>query len=172
MRLTPPWRKALLTLHVTTAVGWLGVDVVQLTLGVAGLTGADPAVVYPALGLVGQVLFVPLSVLVWLVGVVSALCTPWGLVRHWWVVTKLAITTVMLMLVLFLLRPNLVLAGDLGAALPDATRFDLVIAGAVPSTLLVVATVLSIWKPWGRVRKQADREHGRHVERRLREPVR
>ena len=84
MRLTPRGRKALLTLHVATAVGWLGVDLVQLTLGAAGLTGHRPDVVYPAIGLIGQVLFVPLSVLVWVVGVVSAAVTPWGLLRHRW----------------------------------------------------------------------------------------
>src|SRR4051812_31933855 len=83
MRMTPGWRKALLTLHVITAVGWLGVDLVQLTFAIAGTTGADKAVVYPALGFIGLNLFVPLSFAVWLVGVVSSLFTPWGLLRHW-----------------------------------------------------------------------------------------
>ena len=31
MRLPPRWRKAVLTVHVMTAVGWLGVDLVLLT---------------------------------------------------------------------------------------------------------------------------------------------
>ncbi len=46
MRLPPAWRKALLTLHVVTAVGWLGVDLVQLVLAAAGATsrgdGCEP----------------------------------------------------------------------------------------------------------------------------------
>src|SRR5262249_13844822 len=33
MKFTPRWRKAVLTLHVASAVGWLGVDLVLLTLG-------------------------------------------------------------------------------------------------------------------------------------------
>jgi hypothetical protein len=48
MRLPPRWRMAVLTVHVITAVGWLGVDLVLLTFGIAGLSGADPDLVYPA----------------------------------------------------------------------------------------------------------------------------
>jgi hypothetical protein len=157
MRLSPGGRKALLTVHVATAVGWLGTDVVLLTLGIAGLAGTDPGVVYPAAGLVGTVLFVPLSVVVWLVGVLGAVLTPWGLLRHWWVVAKLAITTVMLGLVWFALRPGLQAARDLGAAVPDDTRGQLVAAPIVSSSLLIVMTVLSTYKPWGRVGRRPGR---------------
>ena len=154
MSLSPGWRKALLTLHVATAVGWLGVDVVLLVLGVAGRAGVDAAVVYPAMGLIGRMLFVPLSLLAWLVGVVNAVLTPWGLLRHRWVLSKLVLTTLMLIPILFLLLPNLTAAWELGAALPDRTRLDLVMAPAVSSTLLVAATLLSTYKPWGRTRWQ------------------
>jgi hypothetical protein len=151
MKLSPSWRKALLTAHVATAVGWLGADAVLLTLGIAGLRGTNPDVVYPAAGLVGTVLFAPLGVVVWLVGVLEAVLTPWRLIRHWWVVTKLAITTAMVGLVLFVLLPSLRTATDLGAALPQQNRVQLVIAGSVSSTLLIIATMLSSYKPWGRV---------------------
>ncbi|MBM0232727.1 hypothetical protein JNW91_13170 [Micromonospora sp. STR1_7] len=149
-RIPPTARKALLTLHLVTSLGWLGTDLVLLTLGVAVQRGADPAVVYPVTALLGTVLFAPLSVLVWLVGVVSALLTPWGLLRYRWVLAKLALTTVMVGLVLFLLTPNLRHAGELGAALPTRDRADLVIAPAVSTSLMIIATVLSTYKPWGR----------------------
>lgn len=148
--LSPPWRKFVLTAHIATAVGWLGVDLVLLTLGIAGLAGADPAVVYPAQSLVGRVLFTPLCVLVWLIGVANAMLTPWGLARHWWVLVKLLLTTLMLGLVLFLLYPGLTEAGELAGDLPSRDRVNMVVAPAVSSTLLVVATVLSTYKPWGR----------------------
>lgn len=154
MKLSSPWRKALLTLHVVTAVGWLGVDLVLLTLNVAGARGANPGVVYPAIGLVGQTLFVPLSVLAWLVGVASALLTPWGLVRHRWVLVKMIIATVMLGAVVFALLPNLRTAAELGAATPPDAREGLLAASIVSSTLLVIATVLSTYKPWGRIRRR------------------
>jgi hypothetical protein len=153
MKFAPRWRKAVLTAHVVTAVGWLGVDLVLLTFGVAGLSGADPDLVYPAQSLVGRLLFVPLSVLVWLIGVVNAIGTPWGLLRHRWVLVKLVLTTVMLGLVLFLLYPGLVEAGAAAGALPRRDRVNLVVAPAVSTSLLLFATVLSTYKPWGRLRR-------------------
>jgi hypothetical protein len=154
MNLPPRWRKAVLTTHVVTAVGWLGVDLVQLTLGIAGLAGTDAAVIYPAFGLIGTVLFLPLSFLVWLVGIVNALYTPWGLLKHWWVVTKLAVVTLMLGLVVFALYPNLADAWTLGAATPHQTRLNLVVAPSVSTSLLIFATVLSTYKPWGRTARR------------------
>ncbi|WFE52444.1 hypothetical protein [Micromonospora sp. WMMD1155] len=151
-RIPPAARKGLLTLHLVTSLGWLGTDLVLLTLGIAVQRGGDPAVLYPVGALVGTVLFAPLSILVWLVGVASALLTPWGLLRYRWVLVKLVLTTVMVGLVLFLLTPNLRHAGALSAALPARDRADLVIAPAVSTSLMIIATVLSTYKPWGRQR--------------------
>ena len=122
MHFPPRWRKAVLTVHVVTAVGWLGVDLVLVTFGVAGLAGADPDLVYPAQSLIGRALFVPLSVAVWVIGVVNALGTPWGLLRHRWVLVKFLLTTAMLVLVLVLLRPGLAEAGELAGDLPRRDR--------------------------------------------------
>jgi hypothetical protein len=152
MKVSPRWRKALLTLHIATAVGWLGADLVLLTFGVAGLRGTDPALVYPAAELVGRYVFAPLSLAVLLIGVLSALLSPWRLLRYWWVVTKLSIVAVMVVLVFVLLLPGLDQAGGLGPALPERDRINLVVAPSVSSTLLLIATVLSTYKPWGRVR--------------------
>ncbi|MFG2059216.1 hypothetical protein ACGFI9_34880 [Micromonospora sp. NPDC048930] len=152
-RLSPAGRKALLTLHLVTSLGWLGADLVLLTLGIAGLRGADPEVVYPTAGLLVTWLFAPLSVAVWLVGVASALLTPWGLLRWRWVLVKFGLTTVMLGLVLLLLTPRVRHLGDLGAAADAHLRVDLVVAPGVSTTLLLIATVLSTYKPWGRLRR-------------------
>ncbi|MFC4150506.1 hypothetical protein ACFO0M_29995 [Micromonospora mangrovi] len=154
-RLSPTTRKALLTLHLVTSLGWLGTDLVLLILGIAGLRGAPPTAVYPTAGLVVTWLFAPLSGLVWLVGVASALLTPWGLLRWRWVLVKFTLTTGMLGLVLLLLTPRIRRLGELGAAASGHLRADLVVAPAVSSTLLVVATVLSTYKPWGRLRAAA-----------------
>ncbi|MEU9825655.1 hypothetical protein [Micromonospora chersina] len=151
-RLSPAGRKALLTLHVVTSVGWLGADLVLLALGVAGLRGADPEVVYPAAALLVTWLFAPLSVVVWLVGLASALLTPWGLLRWRWVLVKFAVTTVVLTLVLLLLTPRVRHLGELAGAATTHLRVDLVVAPTVSSTLLLVVTALSTYKPWGRLR--------------------
>lgn len=153
MMLSPRWRKALLTVHIATAVAWLGVDAVLLTLGLAGLRGADPAVVYPAAALVGSVLLAPLSVAVWVFGLLSGLLTRWGVLTWWWVVVKFTVTTVMVGLVLFRLTPMLRSAGELGAALPAGARSDLLAAPIVSGSLLLLTVVLSTYKPWGRLRR-------------------
>ncbi|MFI7212809.1 hypothetical protein [Micromonospora maritima] len=156
-RLSPTGRKALLTAHLVTSLGWLGADLGLLALGVAGLRGADPEVVYPAAALLVTWLFAPLSVAVWLVGVASALLTPWGLLRWRWVLVKFALTTVLLGLVLLLLTPRIRHLGALAGAADAHLRVDLVVPPAVSTTLLLVATVLSTWKPWGRLRAGARR---------------
>jgi hypothetical protein len=119
-------RKLVLTVHVITAVGWLGVDLVMLTFGIAGLAGADPHLVYPAQSLIGRFLFTPLT------GVV-------------WVVVKLGVTTLMLFLVTFLLYPQLT-----GGIPEGPDRINLVVAPAMSTSLMIFATVLSTYKPWGR----------------------
>jgi len=154
MKLSRRWRKALLTLHIVTAVGWLGADLVLLTFGIAGLTGRDPRMVYPAAALVGTFVFAPLSLAVWLIGVASALLSPWRLLRHWWVVTKLGLVTVMVVLVFLALLPGLQDAGTLGPALPTRDRINLVVAPSVSTTMLVVAAILSTYKPWGGTRRR------------------
>lgn len=156
MKFTPRWRKALLVTHVVTSVGWLGAEAVLLVLcvaGLAGLAGADPAVVYPAAELVCTMLVVPLSLAAWLTGVVSAIGTRWGLLRHWWVVAKLATTTVMAVLVLVALTPGIQAAADAAQSLSTQERGQLVVPPSVACTLLVLNVVLSVYKPWGRLRR-------------------
>lgn len=149
MTLSPRGRKALLTLHVVTAVGWLGTDFVLLFLAVAGVSGADPAVVYPATALIGLWVFTPLSFVVWIVGVLGSLLTPWGLFRYWWVVVKLALTTLMVVLVVFALRPGLLAMDDVAAVDRTGALFPPVVS----TTMMLVASVLSTYKPWGRIRR-------------------
>lgn len=153
MRFSPVLRKTVVTAHVVTAVGWLGAEAVILVLAASGVAGADPAVVYPAAGLIGGTLLGPLAVAAWLVGVISSLGTPWGLVRYWWVLVKLATTTVMTGLMLFVMVPGLREAADLAGAFPAAERSALLVAALVATALLILNTALSVFKPFGRVRR-------------------
>ncbi|WP_213455015.1 hypothetical protein [Rhizomonospora bruguierae] len=153
MRLTPRWRKALLVVHVLTAVGWFGADLVLLTLAVAGLAGADARVVYPAAALLAAWLFAPLSAVVWLVGLVNGLGTRWGLFRYRWVLVKLVLTTIMLGLVLFLLVPNLRAAAAQSLEPGAGGHPDLIAPPIVSGSLLVFMTIVSVYKPWGRVKR-------------------
>lgn len=161
-RLTPALRKGLLTAHIVAAVGWIGVDAVLLVLALAGLTSTDPNVAaasYVAIGTFTSVLLVPAGVLTLATGLLLGAGTRWGIVRYWWLTVKLIITVVLTTLVILLLRPTVAevaaRAGQAGSA--DLSRdqlgnlpVDLIFPPSVSIAALLVATVLSVYKPWGR----------------------
>ena len=84
-------RKLITTLHVAVAVSVLGVDVVLITLGLAGYAMA-PGAVYPAAQLIGRQVLWPLALAALATGIAAALIGPYGLFRFWWTSIKLTIT--------------------------------------------------------------------------------
>jgi hypothetical protein len=160
-RMRPRTRKVWLIAHLASAGGWIGIDVILATLIFTALLTdrtSLASVCYQALPL----LFWPMlaTALVCLVsGVVLGLGTKWGLVRHWWVVTKLALNLVLVTLVMFLLRPGLEEAAEYGRQLADGGAgsvavSDLVFPPIVSPTALLIAMFLSVFKPWGRIRRR------------------
>ena len=154
MTMTPGLRTFALTVHVMSSVGWLGAVVAYLALVVAALTSQDVQTVravWIALELTGWSVIVPLSLASLLTGLVQALGTTWGLVRHYWVLFKLLLT-VLVTIVLLLHMPTVsYLAGV--AATVDRTNFgglqgELVHAGG-GLLVLLVTTTLSVYKPRG-----------------------
>lgn len=157
--LPQPWRNLLLTVHVGATVSVLGMDLVLLALGIAGLGGADPLTIYPAAHLAGMWLVAPLALLSLGTGLLLGLLTPWGLFRYWWVTIKLAIVVVLTGAVVFVLVPGLgatanAVTGPTPQALTTAQLVPLVVAPAVASTLLVLALILAIFKPGWRLRSR------------------
>jgi hypothetical protein len=59
------------------------------------------------MGLLAETVLVPLAVAALATGVLLGLGTPWGLTRHAWVLTKLALTTGTATAAVFVLRPAL-----------------------------------------------------------------
>jgi hypothetical protein len=97
MTMAPRLRKIMLTSHVVLSVAWIGALAGFLVLAVAGLVSADPQTVrsvYVASGLTTWYAIVPLAFASLLTGVIQALGTPWGLIRHYWVLFKLAIVAI------------------------------------------------------------------------------
>src|SRR5215210_8752712 len=115
-RLSPRWRKWLLTLHIGSWVALLGADGAVLSLDVAGVLGRDPVGIYPAASLIGSVLLVPLALASLLSGVSLGLLTPWGLLAHWWVAIKLVLTLAGTVLALTVLTSTLAAAADAALA--------------------------------------------------------
>lgn len=160
MIMTPGLRKAALVAHITSSVGWLGAVASFLVLSVVGLTGREAETVrsaYLAMNLAGQYAIVPLSLLALLTGLVQSLGTEWGLMRHYWVLVKFALTvgaTLLLLLHQFTaVAGAAAIASQAGAGtLPAVGRLgtQLVFDAAVALVVLIGITILSVYKPWGR----------------------
>lgn len=156
MTMTPRLRKFAVTAHVTSSVGWFGAVASFLALAVAGLTSRDANMArgaYLAMELITRFVIVPLYFASLLTGLVSALGSEWGLVRHYWIVIKLVITILSTFLLLVHMQPISHLARVAAdSALSSADRqmkIDLVVKSGAALLALLVATGLSVYKPRG-----------------------
>jgi hypothetical protein len=147
----------MLVVHVGVSVGWLGAVVTSLALAVVALTVSDPMVVravYLVLAPLGWSTLIPLSVASLLSGLVQAVGTRWGLVRHYWVLVKLAMN-VLATLVLLLYMQTLGYLADMARTITPSTAIGQlrtaspVVHAAAAIVVLLVALVLSIYKPRG-----------------------
>lgn len=154
MRRTPRTRHALLLLHILSSVGWFGAVACFLALAIAGTSSADAQVVrgaYLTMGWADSVVLVPLAVASLVTGIVQSLLSAWGLLRHYWVVFKLVLTT-LATLVLVAYTQTLGHYADLAASdLPiDQLRAPTVVVHSTTAlVLLLLTTVLAVYKPRG-----------------------
>lgn len=159
----PPVRKTVVVLHTIFSVGWLGVTFTDVTL-VATAIAADGtevrAAMFRSLGVIADVLLIPLSWGAFLTGLLLSLGTRWGLVKHTWVLTKFCLTTLALALTTFSLVPGLKDLRDQVEATPAGHTFpldsrdvvSLLVAGVVSTSIYTICVILSSFKPWGRTR--------------------
>ncbi|WP_222840656.1 hypothetical protein [Hymenobacter sp. BT190] len=173
MTMAPALRKFMLTAHITFSVGWLGAVAVFLALAITGLTSSDALLVrtaYLAMGLSGWFVIVPSSLGSLATGVVQALGTPWGLFKHYWVLVKLVLTVGATLLLLLHMQPVTYLAEvaaktNLSANDLRRLRLQLLADAAAALVVLLAATAISVYKPWGRIGKwrQQQQAHAQAV---------
>lgn len=92
----PRLRRFALATHLACSVGWIGGVGAYLVLSVAAMTARDAATVraaWIAMDLVGWYAIVPAALASVLTGLVVALGSPWGLLRHYWVLISFLLTT-------------------------------------------------------------------------------
>jgi len=165
--MTPALRRLTFTAHVTASVGWVGAVMAFLALAGIGFTSNDEAKVRGAYLLMAPAawfVLVPLAHASLLSGIVLSLGTPWGLFRHYWVVLKLGITvfsTVTLLIYMGTFRQMAGVAADPVLDLAAVRNASPIVHAILALVLLLIATVLGIYKPFGMT------EYGRrHNERR------
>ena len=154
MTMTPRLRKFVLTVHVTSSVGWLGAIAAYLALAIAGLTSGDAQMTRAALlsmEVIGWFVIVPISLAALLSGLVQSLGTPWGLFRHWWIVAKFLLTIVaVVVLVGHMQDVSRVSRLAKEAASPAIDLRAELIHSAGGLLVVLAAALLSVIKPWGR----------------------
>ena len=172
MIMTPGLRKFALTTHVTASVGWLGSVAAFLALAIAGLSSQDSQLVraaYLAMHLTTWFVIVPFSIASLLTGLLESLGTTWGLFRHYWVVTKLLLTTLATIILLVHTQPIgrvAAVAAETALSGGDLLQVRLQLVGDAAAALfvLLVTTALSVYKPWGLtpygIRRQAEATEG------------
>jgi hypothetical protein len=97
---------------------------------------------------------VPLSVAALLTGIVQSVGTTWGLFRHRWVVAKLGLTVLATIILLVHTQPIGRVAAVAAERMLSSTdlrqlRIQLVADAGAALFALLVATTLSVYKPWG-----------------------
>jgi len=174
--MTPALRKLTITAHVTFSVGWLGAVAAFLVLGIAGLTSHDAEVVrgaYLSMDLISRFVIIPMCFGALATGLLQALGTPWGLFRYYWILVKFGLAifvTIALLVHQFVVvaeaakRISGVASETLFGADLGPLKTELVRAPSLAIVLLLVATTLGVYKPWGLTRygrrKQQERRKG------------
>jgi hypothetical protein len=158
MTLSPRVRKFALTAHVASSVGWLGAIAAFLALGIVGLSSRDAETVrgaYLVMEPAAWFVLVPLAFASLVTGLIQALGSTWGLFRHYWVVFKLLINlfaTILLLMYMETFSSMADVAADPRAEVGAVRNISPVLHSTLALLLLVVATVLAVYKPRGLTR--------------------
>lgn len=159
--MSPQARKLALIAHVTGSVGWLGAVAAFLALSIAGLTSHNAELVrgaYLAMDLIGWYVIVPLGLVALTTGLVQSLGTEWGVLRHYWVVIKFILTVVAMILLLLhqftavreaAHRVTTTTIGTVPRTAVGSLAVQLVVDASLAILVLLAATILSVYKPWG-----------------------
>ena len=166
MMMPPRLRKVVLTAHITTSVGWLGAVAAYLALDITTVASQDATTVrgaYIAMDLIVRTAIVPLALASVVIGVINALGTTWGLVRHYWVLVKLVLTVVAALVLLQEVASVRYLADVAVSGADPRTLSSTLVHSGGGLLILLTTAVLSVFKPRGLTRygwrKQQQQRH-------------
>jgi uncharacterized membrane protein len=152
----------MLFIHIVTGVSWMGTDIALaiLVFGALCLDDAERiAANYLAVSYIGVIAVPVLAIAMTVSGIILSIGSGLGLLKHWWVLVKLVISLVLRVLVYAALLPELRTLPDMvemGASADEArgqlgpTTTELLFPPIVSFTMMAVASLLSIFKPWGK----------------------
>ena len=155
--MAPGLRQFTFTTHITSSLGWVGAVIAFLALSVIGLTSEDEITVrgaYLVMAPAAWFVLVPLAHASLLSGIALSLGTRWGLIQHYWVVLKLLITafsTVILLIYMDTFREMAKVAADPVIELGLVRNPSPAVHAILALILLMTATVLGVYKPFGTI---------------------
>jgi uncharacterized membrane protein len=149
-------RRALVATHIMCSVALLGEvwGLVALNLYATATIDSDRELARSAYRLMEVLVFaggIPLSLLALVTGVVLAVTSHWGLVRHYWVFTKLLLLIAVILSGMLLFQPAPTAAAIAGGSVSDGQQVRQVAVVAVQLGMLGTATVLAVFKPRRRI---------------------
>ena len=157
MLMTSGVRKIALVTHVSSSLGWFGAVAAFLALAISGIASDNAQLVrsvYVAMEVVTWGVIVPFTIATLLTGIIQSLGTTWGLFRYHWVVAKLVLTVIATVILLVHTQPigrvaHLATERLLSSADLHGLRVQLIADAGAAIIALLVATGLSVYKPWG-----------------------
>jgi hypothetical protein len=155
MTFAPAIRRLTYTTHITSSLAWVGAVIVFIGLAVIGLTSGNEATTrgaYLVMAPAAWFALVPLAHVSLLSGLALCLGTAWGVFRHYWVVSKLVMTafaTAILLAYMSTFREMAGIAADSRVNLADVRNPSPLVHGVLALALLLGATWLAVYKPFG-----------------------
>jgi hypothetical protein len=156
-RLSGHARHSVLTIHIAASVTLLGTTAGLLTSSAyaSQQDAQDAHAIYTLCRLLVFSLDVPLSLIALVSGAWLALASRWGLLRTWWVTLKLALLLGTIVLGATMTgRALTTLLSAAGHGTTSNAHWLLLAAATCQLAILLVATILSVFKPFGRIRSR------------------
>lgn len=154
-RLSPRGRKIVTVVHIVSSVALLGEVWALVALNSYATLTADLELARSAYRLMALLVFaggIPLSLTALIAGVTLAWGTHWGLLRHYWIVAKLVLLLAVILGGMVMFQPAAMAEAMANGTLTVTEQWRQVTVVAAQLVMLVSATVLSVFKPKGRIR--------------------
>lgn len=148
-------RKAMVVVHIVVSLGWMGAGAANVVLALTALLG-DQTLHHACYRFIQQIdtfLVIPAAFTALITGIALGLATPWGVLRYWWVLLKLIITTVVIVASTFGIGVWVELSIEAtrgGGTSPYA--LPIVVGALANIAAFLIMTWLSVVKPGGEVR--------------------
>ncbi|MBB6634236.1 hypothetical protein [Cohnella thailandensis] len=158
-------KQLVVAIHVIAVASWIGGTLGMILLAVylqSAANGEQLAYTLSSMEVIDENLLKYPALLTLLTGILLSLWTQWGLVKHYWIVIKLALTVITILLGIFFLDNWTASLADLIADMEFATLqsqtfqstwLSILIMACFNLFCLLLMVFITYYKPFGRIKK-------------------